>query len=434
MAIDWEVLLILFLCLLPTIILIIYGIKKLWPKLFRRPPNIEELKAKMDIEGLIKVLKIGNDWYMKDWDEKDLQKDLEIIHKTAEALVQVGKPAVESLIRVLEDTDFIYCREEAIWALAKIEDARAVKPLSQVLMDEDKSVRTHAAKVLVKRGDAWVAKPLIQALRNDYYDVRENAAEALVKVGKPAVKPLIQALRYKNEHTRSMVAYALGNIGDARAVDHLIKALEVGVGDYFPTAAAEALGKLKDKRAVEPLVQAMKNNHIRIEEAAMALEKLDWRPGNDEEKSYYLIAKEQWEELAKLGKSAVKPLIQAFEEAREDDDEFVQESAIGALKKIGTMEARQAIAEYYQMIEEEKAEMIVKEMGEVKYTCGMCGMTCFIGPPDREGYAGFGQCPKCQRILCSNCYVRSAGEVFGIMVLVNQCPECKATLEPPPGV
>ncbi|MCI0392605.1 MAG: hypothetical protein MOB07_28055, partial [Acidobacteria bacterium] len=65
------------------------------------------------------------------------------------------------------------------------------------------------------------------------------------------------------------------------------------------------------------------------------------------------------------------------------------------------------------------------ENGE--YTCDMCNKAYKLGP------TGIGQCPKCRRMLCSNCYVKGMGQVMGIAALVNICPDCKMTLDPPPG-
>lgn len=74
-------------------------------------------------------------------------------------------------------------------------------------------------------------------------------------------------------------------------------------------------------------------------------------------------------------------------------------------------------------------------MEESKYTCAKCGKSYLVGPSSRgPEYAGVGQCPKCQKVLCSNCYVQGKSEIFGgMMAVVNQCPDCKVMLKPPPG-
>ena len=59
---------------------------------------------------------------------------------------------------------------------------------------------------------------------------------------------------------RADVAYALGEIGDKRAVEPLIQFLKDGYREEYKEAAAIALGKIGDERAVEPLIHAFKKN------------------------------------------------------------------------------------------------------------------------------------------------------------------------------
>ena len=105
--------------------------------------------------------------------------------------------------------------------------------------------------------------------------VHQSAAKALGKIGdRRAVEPLIKALEDENEFVRFDAAKALGDIGDKRAVEPLIEMLKDkhrGVGSQ----ASEALGNIGDKRAVEPLrtIVSFKYGEIR-ESAREALEKL----------------------------------------------------------------------------------------------------------------------------------------------------------------
>ena len=63
-------------------------------------------------------------------------------------------------------------------------------------------------------------------------------------------------------------------MGDARAVEPLIKALE-DVNEVARWNAAGALGEIKDARAVEPLTQALEDVDEEVREAAKeALEKI----------------------------------------------------------------------------------------------------------------------------------------------------------------
>jgi hypothetical protein len=106
---------------------------------------------------------------------------------------------------------------------------------------------------------------LIDALGAGDIATRWKAAWALGHVGDSrAVEPLIEALNFsrgfvvgESEFTLNMVsAWALGRIGDFRAVDPLVQALDNQCTD-FAWIAAWALGEIGDSRAIQPLVKAL---------------------------------------------------------------------------------------------------------------------------------------------------------------------------------
>jgi len=99
------------------------------------------------------------------------------------ALVTIGKPAVDSLIVALKDENPIV-RRNATMVLGEIKDASAVKPLIFSLKDKDLTVRWNAAKALGKIKDANAVEPLIDALKDECPIVRKNAAIALRDMGK----------------------------------------------------------------------------------------------------------------------------------------------------------------------------------------------------------------------------------------------------------
>ncbi len=71
------------------------------------------------------------------------------------------------------------------------------------------------------------------------------------------VEGLIRILK-EEKNNRNSAALALGDIGDARAVEPLIQALKdknAGVR----RVVADALGKIKDERVIEPLIQALED-------------------------------------------------------------------------------------------------------------------------------------------------------------------------------
>lgn len=88
------------------------------------------------------------------------------------------------------------------------------------------------------------------------------------------------------------------------------------------------LGDMRDKRAIEPLIKALGDRDKKVREKAIeVLKNLGWKPRNDTEKAYYLIAKQKWSKVVEIGEPAVIPLIQALN----DRDAKVRRMAAEAL-------------------------------------------------------------------------------------------------------
>jgi HEAT repeat protein len=83
-----------------------------------------------------------------------------------------------------------------------------------------------------------------------------QAATALGRIGAPAVGPLVQALTDDATTARWRIAIALACVGTA-ATEALIGVVNAGK-DPAVNPAIWALGRIGDPRAVEPLVAAMK--------------------------------------------------------------------------------------------------------------------------------------------------------------------------------
>jgi len=101
--------------------------------IFDRKPNVEKLKARKNMKGLIKTLKY-NDHYVRGF--------------AADALGEIGDSrAVEPLINALKDP-FSDVQYYATRALGEIGDKRAVEPLTKALKYKDSGVRMRAAEAL----------------------------------------------------------------------------------------------------------------------------------------------------------------------------------------------------------------------------------------------------------------------------------------------
>ena len=173
-------------------------------------------------------------------------------------LVKIGGPAVEPLIAALKDKNDSV-RSAAATALGKIKDPRAVEPLIDALKDKNDSIRSAAATALGIIKDSRAVEPLIASLAikgEDYSGVSPLSAAtiALIEIGGPAVEPLIDALKNKNPSVRSAAAIALGKIGMPK-VEPLVAALK----DKNPSVRSAAATALVEIGAVNSLIAAIKN-------------------------------------------------------------------------------------------------------------------------------------------------------------------------------
>jgi HEAT repeat protein len=135
------------------------------------------------------------------------------------SLGQIGSPAVEPLIKALREYQI---RTFVIQVLGKIKDERVLDPLMlqlrneefkdvatqalaeiglpavdrlmAVLNDKDKNVRKHAVMALGEIGIPEAVEPLIDATKDEDWQVRLQAMAALDKIGDERGKPAIKAL------------------------------------------------------------------------------------------------------------------------------------------------------------------------------------------------------------------------------------------------
>ena len=191
-------------------------------------------------------------------DEIDIQIDLLndsdwVVRR--EAVITLGEMGdercMEPLVRCLRDGDW-QVREAGIEALVMI-GSPAVDMLLRYVRDYD--ARKPAIKTLGKINDERVLEPLISLMRNDEF--KDDATWALAELGKPAVGRLLELLKDPDETTRKQAILALGEIKDASCVDSLIERLKDA--DWFiRLSAASALEKIGDPRgreAVKPLIK-----------------------------------------------------------------------------------------------------------------------------------------------------------------------------------
>jgi len=204
------------------------------------PPNIEKMKEKGDVNGLIKALSHEN---------------LEIVKDAAAALGQIGDArAVEPLIASLKHFEV----EFSLTTLKQIGEP-AVQPLISALKGDDADVRRYVAWTLGKIRDPRYVEPLIAALTDKEVKVRHGAVNGLGMFGDPrAIEPLIATINDTDENIRASVVDALGNIRDPRVVEPLIAALK-DKSSVVRWYSARVFEKRCDLRAMDPLTYILNN-------------------------------------------------------------------------------------------------------------------------------------------------------------------------------
>ena len=202
----------------------------------------------------------------------------------ARALGRIKDPgSVMPLIPLLQDR-VKAVREEATTTLASIGE-EAVPPLLEALTHAEWLVRLHTVEALGKMRSPAAVEPLLSLLFNDPDSaVREDAIRALGRIGDARALEFLE-IAMKEPGLRPVAVEAMGEIGDRRAVTVLIKVLEgldrpeesrivAGCGDKWDeemmtrSLAVRALGMIGDEHAIPSLLKALHQTVTRADAAA----------------------------------------------------------------------------------------------------------------------------------------------------------------------
>jgi len=178
------------------------------------------------------------------------------------ALTALGEPAVTALATCLTDCE-LSVQEAASAVLAVIADARVLAPLVAALKSPDWIVRMHAAKALGRIKNAEAVESLIPLLQDKVKAVREETSAALAAIGDAAIPSLLNALTHSEWLVRLHAVEALGKTRSASAVEPLLSALFNDRDAAIREDAVRALGQIGDARAVDFLFVAMKEPGLR---------------------------------------------------------------------------------------------------------------------------------------------------------------------------
>lgn len=179
----------------------------------------------------------------------------------AELLGRVGSArAVPLLLETVsaartEDADV---REIALRALSRIADPAAVPHLVAALRSADPWLAPRIAEILARHGQGAV-EPLMEVVAStDRHPARAWAASVLGEVKAARAFPVLtRALADLDDEVRAKAAWALGQIGDRRAIGDLLDRLLTDPAPFVRTRVAAALGQFQDPEVIERLVRAL---------------------------------------------------------------------------------------------------------------------------------------------------------------------------------
>ncbi|WP_096892686.1 sister chromatid cohesion protein PDS5 [Candidatus Scalindua japonica] len=254
-----------------------------------------------------------------------------------QALSALGKTgderALKALLKCLQDED-TEVRREAVKALKHFDNDRAIGPIIIAMEDSDVGVRREAIATLgflmkeeqtirkssVERKRLAIA-PLIMALEDEDSVVRQEAIRALgFSESYRACIPVTRVLDDTNKEVRRDAALTLGLLRDKRAIQSLIRVLRDNDEDASVRATAIiSLNRLDSDIIVEPLIKALNDDDRRIRQKAA---------------SVFIALLENEEGVVFKKKPSIEPLLSAMN----DNDPMVR---IEVIKAIGLIKERQ---------------------------------------------------------------------------------------------
>lgn len=263
--------------------------------------------------------------------------------------------------------------KQAKSAIDKMAKLRDVDGLSNALRDPDWQIREYAAGAFEQIGISdnpsikaryLVAKrsfsevlsignpakePLLLALVHSNARVQFDAADALIKIcNVDAVQPIIDSIPRMDYRYVANIAFLLGKFNDSITADKLIIALKSSDA-HVRWVAAYALGEMGDSRALSTLEQMAENDEGKTSDdgpvknaARIAFQKIQWRDRSLDQLINALSNSDEFirfgatDALGRLGDtSSVNTLISCLN----DPNRMVRETVIAALGKIGDTRA-----------------------------------------------------------------------------------------------
>jgi HEAT repeat protein len=311
------------------------------------PPDIQQLEAKHDVQGLIKALSY---------------RDAAIRTQAADALAPLRDPmAVDPLVALLDDGD-VNVRRAAIRALAARGGIRVVEPLVKALGDSDPEARNAAAQAIHKRlltdpdQDARKAtvnalgriqsvdavEPLAKSMTDADDGVRVAAVKALQAIGEPgSVVPMIVVLAHEQARSRATgrsslaVERAIGAALDVLCTERAIGALQSAIAHDDADVreiAVKRLARIASPAVIDILSLRLTDQDPAIRRAsARGLQELGWEAPKGKVGATYWVALREWRRAPEAGNEAIPMLVENYGKV----EPLEQSDILAALGQLG---------------------------------------------------------------------------------------------------
>jgi len=200
----------------------------------------------------------------------ELLRDMvdEVRIAAARALGEVQSQAsVDALLDEMADVNPLV-RAAAVEALGRINSKKSIDILSRAgAEDPDRNVRD-VATAAIRRVSTGAVTPLIQALSGNDLGERIRAVSQLLDQGKASVLPLTELLTNEEPTVRASAAEVLGALGDASALNALIISALADADDRVRLSATAALGRIKHARSAQVLAGLLEDEDSKVVAAA----------------------------------------------------------------------------------------------------------------------------------------------------------------------
>ena len=188
---------------------------------------------------------------------KALQNEDEMVRR--QALIALGKikddRAVEHIAKLLSDDD-PGVKFYIPVSLDLIGGEKIIEPLHLALKDEMSQIRMSSADIIGRLKDQTAIPLLIERLADDNTYVKANATDALMKIGIPAIPTLVEVIQQKAENVNLNPSDLIGDKIGNKYKKELSKRTGLQV------SIASILGNMKDASAIKPLLDAMKTQAV----------------------------------------------------------------------------------------------------------------------------------------------------------------------------